>query len=355
MRHPIHHPSYPCASTPRTVELSGRVVHIAAGARHTCVVREAGDVLCSGKNDYGQLGDGTLKDRAHFVPVEGIGDAVEVAAGDSHTCARHRTGGVSCWGSDYSGALGDGPQAQRSCGDPLLLCSPLPVQVAGIGSATRIAAGWNRSCAVVDGEGATPSPPVLCWGHNSWGILGVGDSNGDRHEPAPLAAVAGRSLDDIVDVEIGTHHTCARARGGRLDCWGHNEKGQLGLPDSSHTTMVVAPTLDRVVAVATGHYHSCAVQRSGKVLCWGEGDEGQLGDGREDPIGPVPTEVHEIRSAVAVTAGADHSCALLRAGDVLCWGTDVLGELGDGVAQPGAKACRGWPCSPTPVRVALQP
>lgn len=73
-----------------------------------CVRLMNGQVWCAGRNDFGQLGDGTRTSRSEPQMVPGISDARAVAAGGNHVCVLHADGGVSCWGSDASGQLGTG-------------------------------------------------------------------------------------------------------------------------------------------------------------------------------------------------------------------------------------------------------
>jgi hypothetical protein len=92
-------------------------------------------------------------------------------------------------------------------------------------------------------------------------------------------------------------------------------------------------------AVTTGKEHSCALLSSGKVECWGGNERGQLGNGsRVGSATPVP--VTGVKNAVAVSAGGSHTCALLQNGTVVCWGDNQHGELGmspsadGGASQP---------------------
>ncbi|MFB6265352.1 MAG: hypothetical protein ABEL76_17265 [Bradymonadaceae bacterium] len=42
------------------------------------------------------------------------------------------------------------------------------------------------------------------------------------------------------------------------------------------------------MAIGVGWHHSCAVTGGGELVCWGKNDEGQLGDGttqnRQSPV-----------------------------------------------------------------------
>jgi alpha-tubulin suppressor-like RCC1 family protein len=82
--------------------------------------------------------------------------------------------------------------------------------------------------------------------------------------------------------------------------------------------------------LAVGSAHACAIVRAGEVRCWGGNSAGQLGDGTTTDSA-TPVSVSGLSSgAVAVAAGLDHTCALTGAGTVLCWGNNTSGQLGDG-------------------------
>lgn len=93
--------------------------------------------------------------------------------------------------------------------------------------------------------------------------------------------------------------------------------------------------------VASGTAHTCAILGSGNVRCWGSNGVGQLGAVPAEPIvgdslDEIPAQVDDLevafegRRAVQVTAGDGHSCALLADGKVRCWGQNAAGELGGG-------------------------
>jgi alpha-tubulin suppressor-like RCC1 family protein len=81
---------------------------LSAGQFHTCAVLDDGTVQCWGRNDFGQLGDGSLTHRLSPVPVANLGTATSIAAGSFHTCAILSFGAVRCWGFNDSGQLGNG-------------------------------------------------------------------------------------------------------------------------------------------------------------------------------------------------------------------------------------------------------
>jgi alpha-tubulin suppressor-like RCC1 family protein len=353
-----------CVSTTCAADL---IVALAAGSAHACVLREAGDVTCWGRNADGQLGDGTLTPHSSGAAVPGLPDAVAISAGDRHTCAVRRAGQVVCWGADDTGQLGDGGGPDRLA----------PAPVPGVANATAVAAGAGFSCALLadqsvlcwgddrDGEigdGATSAVPraptavmglagaralagfaqhacairadgsLACWGSNTSGQLGDGTLV-NRSAATPVPGLSG-----VTAVAGGLSHTCALSDAG-LSCWGSNSQGQLGVDTGTSatpiTTPMAVPLVVGPIAVAAGAQHTCAVRGTGQVLCWGQNGSGQLGEGSMSSLGePVP--VTGLDTGLAVAAGTTFSCATTMDGAVFCWGDDHDGELGTGrdVVQP---------------------
>jgi alpha-tubulin suppressor-like RCC1 family protein len=141
-------------------------------------------------------------------------------------------------------------------------------------------------------------------------------------------------------LDAGSHHTCAIVGGGDVRCWGEGEDGRLGYGNvddigDTETPASVPPVAlgGKAVAVSAGGAHTCAVLETGAVRCWGYGNDGQLGYGNGDSIGDTetPASVAPVvlgAKAVAISAGAYHSCALLETGRVRCWGYGAEGSLG---------------------------
>ena len=70
------------------------------------------------------------------------------------------------------------------------------------------------------------------------------------------------------------------------------------------------------------------------MKCWGRDNNGALGDGvgNTDINTPSSTAIDlgTGRTAVALSAGWDHTCAILDNGSLKCWGSDASGQLGNG-------------------------
>lgn len=332
------------------------------GSYHACVVLADGRVQCWGRNVKGALGSGTTGDADAPVDVVDLSGAPlsggqHVSAGALHTCAALDGGKVMCWGDNSYGQIGDGTT----------VTPPGPTEVEGLVGAAdpvvRVSVRHNTSCAVHS------SGRLSCWGYNGYDELGLASSGshvdpttvngvqvravgaGDQHQcvidptrqalcwgsgavgqidnsllfnPAPVA-IAGFA--NASALTVGANHACIiDDTTQQVSCWGSDSSGQRG------------EGLDgfAVIDVSAGRNHTCAVLEGGGVMCWGRNIEKQLGQlpytNREPPLA-VP-EYDNARTAVAVATGANHSCAVDSTNEVLCWGQNARMQLGDAEKTP---------------------
>jgi len=328
---------------------------VAMGAVHACAVKESGVAVCWGWNIAGQLGDGTVstdpRNQAVTSPVNVAllgANVAQITAGAEHTCALTRAGAAYCWGFNFFGQLG------RGFNENGRVDSPLPVQVDTFSSGVaQISAGGLHTCAV------TTAGAAYCWGWAAYGQVGAGFFGSPDNSSLPTFPFPVQGLSSgVASISAGGRHTCAVTTAGAALCWGANEAGQLGdgtTTDQPGPVQVTGLT-SGVVSISAGSQHSCALMQGGSVKCWGDNRHGELGIGRGGLDGSngslVPLDVVGLPApAAAIATGGSQSntggrtCVLTTAGAALCWGSNFLGGLGNG-SETGLS---DYIAAPTPV------
>lgn len=180
---------------------------------------------------------------------------------------------------------------------------------------------------------------VQCWGDNSSGELGNGTTSPPQPpvtSPAdPNSVVFG--ITNATEVSGGSNYTCGMLETGIVQCWGSNTDGQLGNGAALPGGPVLFPgnvlDINTAVDLSAGESHACAVLANGTMKCWGQNTYGQLGNGL-NTNSSTPVTVTGISNAVEVSAGQLHTCAVLATGQVACWGANDEGQLGNGTTNP---------------------
>ena len=272
-----------------------------------------------------------------------------LTAGSDHTCAilgsedESIEGGlVKCWGRNDFGQLGS-DQVHQNNQDNSTSEKGVFVDL-GVGhTAKAITAGDKHTCVILNNN------RVKCWGANDDGQLGLGDTShrGDN--------VENEMGDDLPFVDLGSDHTaktlfarynytCAILDNDRLKCWGDNYFGQLGLGDTNNRgdepyemgddlPFVDLGADHTVKAVTAGKNHTCAILNNDQLKCWGLNNFGQLGlednRSRGDALEEMGDNLNFVdlgsgRSTKAVTAGDSYTCAILNNDQLKCWGLNLL-------------------------------
>lgn len=332
---------------------------VSAGAYHTCDLRPAaGDIMCWGRNDDGQLGNGN--DTLTIGAPLGISNAVAIAAGGLHTCALIAGGTVQCWGNNQKGQLG----AFNFFSD-----SVVPLLVPLITDAVALTAGGYHTCVLHAGGTAS------CWGLDRDGELGDGSSL--DHSPGPVAVDLSH-VGALTQIAAGGFHTCGIvAADSTVVCWGENNVGQLGLGFHSNAeripmgkvqiqpSMPCSPGFDVgcaseiIFLKATmlagsmglgqinlgqyGGFYTVALDATGQDWGWGSNSEFELNPtlgGEQDYA--VKGFTPALSGIPRLAAGAFHTC-FVSSPSVFCRGANNQGQAGAPTSSTSAP--------PTPVVV----
>jgi YD repeat-containing protein len=314
---------------------------IAGGAYHTAVVDPSGKVFTWGRNQFGQLGNGTFTDSNVPVAVStgtGLPPVAEVSAGASATVVRTTTGTVWAWGDNSFGGLGNTAFPNRS---------NQPVQVmdaGGTGFLTGVSdvaegSGSNEfGVAVKSADGS-----VWTWGYNLQGQLGNGTTT-NSPTPVQVKGPGGVGfLTGVVKVAAGTRFVVALKSDGTVWAWGGNFDGELGINSAQliETTpvQVTGPDgvgfLTGIIAIGSSSIHTLAVRSDGVVFAWGFAAFGQLGNGTPTAAfvrAPVAVStISGLTNRPSVSTGAQHSLAAdPTSGKAWGWGDNAYGQVGDG-------------------------
>ena len=216
------------ALVPSAVKISGALVgkvikqiEPSSAGNHSCVIASDDKAYCWGYNGFGQLGNNNTVNSLTPVAVDTAGVLAsktikQIASGGISSCVIASDDKSYCWGSNNFGQLGNGNLKNSS--------TPTPVSTTGVlagKTIKQITAGTEFTCAIASDDKA------YCWGGNSSGQLG---NNSTINSGVPVAVntsgvLAGKTIKQI---SAGSSHTCAIASDDKAYCWGGNSSGQLG-------------------------------------------------------------------------------------------------------------------------------
>jgi hypothetical protein len=166
--------------------------------------------------------------------------------------------------------------------------------------ATAVAAGGEHSCALFEGG------KVSCWGSNERGQLGIGTTS--LLEPRPHQLVG---LEGVTELALGASHTCALLADKSVRCWGDNQRAQLGQQASVQPALSPQPVGDgllRAEHIVAGGRHTCAVRAiENDVVCWGDNEKHQISSAGVTTFA-TPESVVPFSGTADVAAGDAFTC-----------------------------------------------
>lgn len=241
-------------------------VAVDAGADHALAVLANGTAVGWGRNNAGQIGDGSTTGRPSPTTVTGLTNAVAVSAGSSFSLAVTADGTAWSWGGNGNGQLGTGNTTARST----------PGTVPGLTNVRAVAAGTFTSYFLM-ADGTVRSAGSNAGGAGAGGALGNGTSGGQSTTPVTVSG-----LTNVVQIAAGSAHGLALKSDRTVWAWGNGGTGQIGNGATSDvTTPVQVAGLPAIVAIGAGATHSLALGLDGSVWAWGANSQGQLGDGSQ--------------------------------------------------------------------------
>lgn len=262
-----------------------KLIKVSNAGDHACGVGTDGKAYCWGRNTSGQLGNGNTTSSS--LPVAVLQGQIpsgvtirDIGAGVYGTCAIASNGKAYCWGYYYSSS---------SSTTPVLLSGgalPSNYQTLAISLAHDDVA--QAACLIAD------TGSMYCWGDNGGGQLGNGTYTNSSlpvlvsQGQVPLGA-------KWLSVSQGGYSTCGMTDQGLAYCWGNNSFGQLGLGNTTsfNTPQAVIlggssqiPLGTKLIAISGGYDDDggstamfCGMSDLGNVYCWGSNTYGQLGYG----------------------------------------------------------------------------
>jgi len=314
------------------------VIAVSTHKNTSVALRSDGTVWTWGSNEQYALGDGGSDDSV--VPVQVLQDAgtpltnvVAIASGYSHNLALKADGTVWAWGADWGYQLGNDSEKDSFFAVPVLMPDGTALD-----NVAAIACGDDHNL-VLKSDGS-----VWTWGYNGEGELGTGESDWRRANPKSIIG-----LTNVVAVAGGATHSLSLKSDGTIWSWGRNSEGCLGYGavGGKFLTPGQVHNLTGVIAIAAADVHSLALKSDGTVWAWGSNSDGQLGLAISLQQNFAQSEVAEAAAAappansalpaqtaglagiIAVVAGGHQSFAVSASGELLGWGSNGDGELGN--------------------------
>lgn len=268
---------------------------LSLGFYHSAVIKADGSLWMWGRNQYGQLGDGTYLSSA--TPIKVMDDVISVSLGTSHSAAIKSDGSLWMWGLNFKS------KPEKVMDDVIY------VELGGFHSAA-----------------IKSDSSLWMWGNNRYGQLGCGYTSTGEYEPIKV-------MEDVTAVNLGKNHSSALKSDGSFWIWGNNEYGQLGTGYLTDKWVPIQRSYN-ITAMSLGGEYSGYIMRDGTLATWGHNNMGQLGDGSGgyfDSWQLLPTKM--MSDAQALSFGDDHSAAIKTDGTLWMWGDDWEGQLGTGTEE----------------------
>ena len=314
-----------------------------------------GKVYTWGRNRYGQLGNGSDIEYSNepicISEIEGNalrGKNIIKIQGYNTITVLDSEGKVYTWGRNNYGQLGNGTNEDSNV--PICI-SDIPDNVLNGNNIVEMQSDGSTMIAI-DNEGK-----VYTWGDNEYCQLGdgTGGEYGDySNEPICISALKGNALNgkNIVEIQSIEDTMIAIDNEGKVYTWGDNYSGKLGNGTNENSNEPIcisdieknALNGKNIVKIQYNilfeGYTMIALDSEGKVYTWGYNGDGQLGNGTGGEYGDYSNEpicISEIernvlngKKIVEIQGESSTMIAIDNEGKIYAWGSNMKGQLVNG-------------------------
>ena len=302
---------------PTQIASLSNIKSIFSSQTHSGAIKTDGSLYTWGKNEYGNLGDGTTANNYSGVRVGTGTDWDKIFMGTSpSTFAIKTDGSLWAWGNNFNGQLGIGEFGYTPTPTQLFAAENIPK--------SKIFTGGNSNFEI------KANGTLWAWGNNSSGQLGVGHKNNQSY---PIQV--GSSTDWKYVVTANSTYTLALKNDGSLWGWGKNgTNGYLGIGNPSIEEYLVPTRIGSSSdweIISAGTDHNLAIKSNGSLWAWGNNLLGVLGDGTST-VRTAPVQLGSDLDWKFISAGKFSSYAIKSNGKLFSWGANSYGQLGDGTS-----------------------
>jgi len=292
---------------PAKVGANNNWIDVSAGHNHSCAVNSNRELFCFGSNYAGQMGTGDSEGNMSPEKIKGDQKWKSVSCGYYYSCALSAENRIYCFGSGSSGQLGDDVDSSENRLTPVY--NPDSPDFIKIQATAFVTFG-------IDGNGA----------------LSYTGNNGSAYEKTTtFTSMAKDYKIKMIDynMDVTYRHGCAVTDLGKLLCWGGNSSGQLGSGNTNGTTTPkIIGTDSDWQSFSAGLQFSCAIKTSGELYCYGDNSSSQTAPGSDETVILSPRKVNEDNDWQSVSAGSSHVCAAKQDGSIYCFGNNGSGQTG---------------------------
>ena len=276
---------------------------------HCACLDYDGNVYTFGVNFYGQLGIGD-----HTVQSTNIPQKVELPPCKQVSCGATFTFCLTENGVIYGFGLNVQGQLALEKAKVLHLS---PQKITSLKDVEFIECGYSYTfCKTLNNE-------IFCWGENSLGQLGLGNTD-DQDKPILCSSLLD---EDVVDIKCGERHTLVLTSNQNVLSCGNTEYGQLGREDINLSTFQKIAELLDIIRIECGSHHSLCIDINNNLFVFGSNSFGQLGLG-DTKNRNKPIKHPSLSNIIDISKGGNHTFVKTSNNEIYAFGNNECSQLG---------------------------